>query len=221
MDSHLVHRGTVESYLAGAYAAGHQPGIDGVPISLNPTSITMKQGRALTDVIIAERAVRTLETGMAAGMSTLFICAGLLEVGGLAHHTVFDPYQHSRWHGAGVRGITELQLGGHVDVRIVESQIGLAHLAVAGSKYDLAFIDGDHRFDGVFVDLALINRLVRPGGMVVVDDVTFPSVNRAVQFFLRNCAWVEEAVVQDGSHMLVLRRPETDPTRAWDHYVDF
>ena len=105
---------------------------------------------------------------------------------------------------------------------------GLCHLNWASRSsrsrvhtFDLAFVDGDHRFDGVFVDLAYLDRVVRPSGLVIVDDLDLPSVSEATPFFVRNCGWVPEHSVRDGSQMVVLRRPAVDPQRAWHHFVDF
>jgi hypothetical protein len=43
---------------------------------------------------VSERATRTIEVGLGYGISTLFICDGLLEVADpAAHHIAIDPYQ--------------------------------------------------------------------------------------------------------------------------------
>ena len=41
----------------------------------------------------------------------------------------------------------------------------------------LAFIDGDHRFDPGFVDFFFVHRLLKPGGLVVVDLNGFKKIN--------------------------------------------
>jgi hypothetical protein len=89
--------------------------------------------------------------------------------------------------------------------------------------FDLAFVDGDHRFDGVFLDLAYLGRLVRPAGIVFVDDYQLPAVVRAVSFFVTNTGWVAEEVSRtDPDHNWVaLRTPAEPRERAWDFFVDF
>jgi hypothetical protein len=48
---------------------------------------------------------------------------------------------------------------------------------------DAAFVDGSHRFHEVFVDLYFLRKLVRPGGLIILDDATWPSVATAVRYF--------------------------------------
>lgn len=211
----------IDRYLSDAYQRGYIPGLDGRACNLFPASISQSQGSALTRFVVAERAVHTVETGLGNGMAAVAICSGLIQVGGPAKHVAFDPYQFGYLRGAGARAVNDLQLNRWIDIRTVPSQSGLAHLVSSGLRFDLAFVDGDHRFDGVFVDLAHLNHLVRPSGLVIVDDIDLPSVRKAISFFLRNCGWVHENSIRDGSEMVVLRRPAADPYRAWHHFIDF
>jgi predicted O-methyltransferase YrrM len=75
-----------------------------------------------------------------------------------------------------------------VEVIEEESQLALPRLVSEGREFDLAFVDGDHRFEGVFLDLYFMTRLVRPGGLVVVDDMWMPAVRTAVAYVERNLA---------------------------------
>jgi hypothetical protein len=43
----------------------------------------------------------------------------------------------------------------------------------------LAFLDGNHRFEGVFLDLVYSGRLLREGGIVFADDTQLAGVRRA------------------------------------------
>ena len=89
--------------------------------------------------------------------------------------------------------------------------------------FDLAFVDGNHRFDGVFVDLIYLGRLVRQGGIVFLDDYQLPAVARAVSFFLTNLGWMlEEVSAADDYHRgAVLRTSAVPDTRPFDFYVEF
>ena len=89
--------------------------------------------------------------------------------------------------------------------------------------FDLAFVDGNHRFDGVFVDLVYLGRLVRPGGIVFLDNYQLPTVARAVSFFLTNLSWtLEEVSAADDHHQwAVLRTSAVPDARAFDFYVEF
>lgn len=217
----LVSGSAIDRYLTDAYHRGYVIGLSGERCDLFPASITRDQGSALARLVVQERAAHTVETGLANGMATLAICLGLVELGGPAKHIAFDPHQYGYWHGAGARAINELRLKRWIDIRSIPSHLGLAQAALAGLRFDLAFVDGDHRFDGVFIDLAYLDRLVRPLGLIIVDDLDLPSVRKATEFFVRNCGWVREQSVRDGSEMAILRKPAVEPQRAWHHFVDF
>jgi hypothetical protein len=90
-------------------------------------------------------------------------------------------------------------------------------------RFDLAFVDGNHRFDRVFVDLVYLGRLLRPDGVVFVDDYQLPAVARAVSFFVTNVGWTAEEVSEPDEHhtWAVLRTAETPDTRPFDHFVEF
>jgi hypothetical protein len=51
---------------------------------------------------------------------------------------------------------------------------------------DAAFVDGSHHFHNVFVDLRFLWGLVRPGGLIILDDCQWPSVATAVRYFELN-----------------------------------
>jgi predicted O-methyltransferase YrrM len=57
------------------------------------------------------------------------------------------------------------------------------------SHIDTAFVDGSHRFHEVFVDLYFLRKLVRPGGLIILDDATWPSVATALRYFDLNLGW--------------------------------
>ena len=69
------------------------------------------------------------------------------------------------------------------------SSIALARLVGHGFTADAAFVDGSHRFHEVFVDLYFLRKLVRPGGLIILDDAAWPSVATALRYFDLNLGW--------------------------------
>jgi predicted O-methyltransferase YrrM len=112
---------------------------------------------------------------------------------------------------------------GLVEHHAEESQIALPRFLGEGRSFDLAFVDGNHRFDGVFVDLFYLGRLLRPGGIVFLDDYQLPAVTRSASFFLTNVGWrLEEVSAWGDLHQwVVLRTSSVTDTRPFDFYVDF
>jgi predicted O-methyltransferase YrrM len=96
-------------------------------------------------------------------------------------------------------------------------------LLAEGRRFDLAVVDGSHRFGAVFVDLYYLGRLVRPGGIIFLDDYQLPGVARAAAFFTANLRWATEQVsaAEDRHHWAVLRTSTEPGTRPYDYLADF
>src|SRR4029079_8344219 len=77
----------------------------------------------------------------------------------------------------------------HTTLFAESSSIVLARLPASGFTADAAFVDGSHRFPEVFVDLYFLRKLVRPGGLIILDDAEWPSVAAALRYFDLNLGW--------------------------------
>lgn len=197
---------------------------DGSVHELAPVAIGAAEGEALARWVRQERASCTIEVGLGYAVSTLFICEALLETAGAeASHVALDPQQRTRFASCGLQVLKDASLAELVELHEEESQIVLPRFLGEGRRFHLAFVDGDHRFDGVFLDLVYLGRLVRPGGIVFVDDHQLPAIARAVSFFLTNLGWrMEESSAADPDHHWVVLRTAAPPLeRAWDYFVDF
>ncbi len=203
---------------------GTRVAADGEMHEIFPVAIPPAEGEALRDVVIAERATRTIEIGLGYAVSTLYISEGLLSTGQPnAKHVVIDPYQHTRYADVGLGLLERASVADLVEYFPSPSEMALPAMVEQSARFDLAFIDGNHRFDGVFVDLFFLGRLVRPGGVVFLDDHQLRGVARAASFFVENVGWTVESVSPpDEFHQwAVLRTPSTPDERPFDHFVDF
>jgi predicted O-methyltransferase YrrM len=198
---------------------------DGTLHQLFPVAASAAEGEALRGWTAREGATRTIEIGLGYGISALHVCEGLLaNAGPAARHAVIDPYQATRFSDCGLQVLEEAGVSWLVEHLAEESQLALPRLLGEEARvFDLAFVDGNHRFDGVFVDLVYLGRLVRPGGIVFLDDYQLPAVARAVSFFRKNLGWtLEEVSAADDYHRwAVLRTPPTPDTRPFDFYAEF
>jgi len=147
--------------------------------------ISSKEGAFLFNVIQLDPAIRrTLEVGCACGLSSLHICAGILERQG-ASHTIVDPFQHSQWDGVGVRNLERAGIG-FFDLIEEKSELALPRLLADNEgQFDFVFVDGWHTFDHTLLDCFYATRLLRVGGVLVIDDVAFASVRRVVDFLMQ------------------------------------
>ena len=197
---------------------------DGSVHRLFPVAVGAAEGAAIRSWVIREAAVRTVEVGLGYGISALFACEGLLSNGAPdARHVVIDPHQDTRFARCGLQFLGEAGVGGLVEHHAGESQIILPRLVGEGRRFDLAVVDGNHRFDAVFVDLYYLGRLLRPGGIVFVDDFHLPGIARAASFFQANLGWsLEEAsTAEDRHHWAVLRTSAEPDTRPFEYFADF
>jgi predicted O-methyltransferase YrrM len=217
-------RARVEATIEELVRAGVATGPDGEVHDLFPVAIPQAEGRALERVVDEARATNTIETGLGYGMSTLYLCAGLLAGGRPAvRHVAIDPYQHGRFADLGLAALARAGVEDMVEHLARPSEIVLPSLLEEERRFDVAFVDGNHRFDGVFVDLFFLGHLVRPGGRVFLDDYQLPGVRRAAAFFAGNLAWkVDEVSPPDDLHRWAVFTTPTEPDeRPYDFFVDF
>lgn len=198
--------------------------LNGATHQLFPVAIPAAEGEVLREWVCRENATRTIEVGLGYGISALFFCEGLLTNGAAeARHLVLDPHQERRFGNCGLQFLDEAGVAELIEYHPTESAIILPRLLAEGRRFDLAFVDGNHRFDGVFLDLIYLGRLVRAGGIVVVDDYQLRSVARAVSFCTKNLGWTPLNLSTSDArhHWAVLRTAPVPLERGFDHYVDF
>lgn len=187
-------------------------------------TISTREGEAIRRWITNENAACTIEIGLAFGFSALYICEGLLLNGHPdSRHVTLDPWQQSGYANRGLEILQEAGVRSLVEFHSEQSQLCLPQFVKEGRQFDLAFVDGNHRFDAVFVDLYFVGHLVRKGGIIILDDYNLPGIHRATSFFLKNLQWrIEETAPKDDEHnWVVLRTSENEDTRDFRYFVDF
>jgi len=176
-----------------------------------PTSIAREEAHALARCVRDHGAARTLEVGMAYGLSTLALAGAH---GGA--HVAIDPFQRSDWRSIGILNVARAGLDARVRVIERRSDEALADLAARGERFDLAFVDGLHLFDATLVDFHFADRLLDVGGRVALHDLWMPSIRAAVDFIAANRAY--EPTGEGTDNLLVLRKAAEDD-RPWDHFA--
>jgi len=157
---------------------------DGIAHSLH-SSISQEEGNFLQEIIRTARPQVSLEVGCAYGISSLFICEALREVNA-RKHIIIDPNQHSAWKGIGLANLRRAGYADLIDFHEALSYQYLSHLTEERATIDFAFIDGMHTFDYVLVDFFLVDKLLKPGGIVVLDDLLYPSIRSVCRYVLSN-----------------------------------
>jgi len=125
-----------------------------------------EQGQLLAFLVELTGARTALEVGTFTGYSALWVALALPEDGRLVACDVSEEWTamaRRYWHEAGVEH--------KIDLRIGPAHQSLDTLVASGfsGTFDFAFIDADKEgYDGYF-EAAL--RLVRPGGLIAIDNV--------------------------------------------------
>jgi predicted O-methyltransferase YrrM len=192
--------------------------------SLFPVAIPPTEGEALGSWVAREGAIRTIEVGLGYGISALCICEALSRRADPdARHVAIDPYQGTRFSNVALQVLEDAGVRDLAEFHAAESQIALPKLISEGRTFDFAFVDGNHRFDGIFVDFAFLARLVRPGGIVFLDDYQLPAIKKAASFFATNLGWsIEEISAPDDLHRWAVLRTSRQPDiRPYDWFVEF
>ena len=147
------------------------------------SNIDINEGEFLKKCIKSISAKRTIEIGCAQGISSLFICDELKNVAS-SFHTIIDPNQTTEWESIGIKN---LQKSGFLNYELIErpSEIALPNLLNENKVYDLAFIDGWHTFDHTLLDFFYLNRMLKVGGLIVIDDTGMPAVKKAIRYILK------------------------------------
>ena len=193
---------------------------DGSQHSIFPVAASPAEGEALRNWVAREGAVQTIEVGLGYGISALHICEGLLLNGSpAARHVVLDPSQDTRFADCGLQVLEDAGVGQLVEHHAEFSEIALPQFLKEGRTFDLGFIDGNHRFDAVFLDLFYLGRMVRRGGIVILDDYNMPGIERAVSFFVNNLGWTVEETIED--YGIVLRTALQADKREYWNFVEF
>lgn len=162
---------SIGSRIREIYQLGYVIGDDDVRYPIAPISVASWRGEFVRKLCLAERATSGVEVGMAWGLSTLHVVEALLANGATGRaQVVIDPMQSSRFHNAARRTLRESDVDEMVEFHEAPSDLVLPRLISEGRHFDFAFIDGDHRFEAAFLHVVFIDRLLKPGGVVAIDD---------------------------------------------------
>lgn len=154
--------------------------------------ISTEEGLFLQSVIKEIKPTISLEVGLAHGISAMFICESLLEVGS-KKHIVIDPAQNSElyWEGLGLYNLSQCGYDNIIDFKNGKSEIVLPALLEQEEKIDFAFIDGIHTFDHALLDFFYINRMLNIGGVIVFDDANWKSINKAINYIKNYPSYIQ------------------------------
>jgi predicted O-methyltransferase YrrM len=138
--------------------------------------------RMMRPQLVAE--IGTLHAG-----TTEVFARALWENGGGVVHTA-DPYGADRCPAIIAQWPAELQR--YVQFHAKSSMDFFSRMVLESKTFDLVLIDGNHDYEYALFDLQMAARLLRPGGLVVMDNAEQSGPFKAARLFLAaNPAWRE------------------------------
>lgn len=157
---------------------------------------TPERGRQLYDHVLEHDIADVLELGFAHGTATSYLAAALDERGGGRITSIDRPESRARIPSAWDL-IAEAGLERYVDLVVASSSYTweLMHLiqrqtrgGVCEPCFDFVFIDGAHTWEVDGFAFFLVEKLLRPGGWLLFDDVSWTFESSPS---LRTLDWVQ------------------------------
>ena len=150
------------------------------------SNINLKEGLLLYNLIKKYKPKKLLEIGLACGISSSFMLCSMDKKSKLYS---IDPYQKIVWNKFGLIVIDEIikenNLPNNIHTWIPTFSKIYFDNYNNKNDYDLIFIDGDHSYEGTLIDLLGANKLLKKGGILVIDDVLHKDVKNALSFFFK------------------------------------
>lgn len=212
--------------------------------------ITKEEGKLIQNCIKELNAEISIEVGLAFGTSALYICEALNKTERTKHY-VIDPYQmyEESYGGIGLNNLKKAGYEGIIEFIDKPSHIALTELELKNIKADFAFIDGWHTFDYALVDFFHVDKILRVGGIVIIDDSDWDAIRKVCSFISTNTAYkfiggspqrshlkknnpkgifkkisdffkTDSSVKENLYGAMAFQKTGKD-TRSWDHFVNF
>jgi len=167
------------------YKTGYIEDLEGNRIRMFPTSIPYHEGVMLYNLIRMTKSKKTLEIGMAYGLSTLFMCQAHHD-NGSGQHIAIDPWEKTLWKSIGLSYIQRAGLSDFLSLYETTSHEALPLLLADRECFNVIFIDGNHLFDHTLLEFFYTDKLLKPGGYMIFDDINLPAIRKVLTFILRN-----------------------------------
>jgi predicted O-methyltransferase YrrM len=177
-------------------------------------------------------ALNILEIGCATGVSGMILADSIgktlvqnPESSGIL--TSIDPYQQTQWKSFGKHNIDNVILpykrhGINLSHNLVEVTFdpALKQMIDNNIKYDMILIDGAHNYKDVLYDIKHSNKLIKNGGIIVLDDVRHYDVAKALNKFLITCnKWKRIAINKTIKYNVSKINKYNNPTTMFAYQV--
>ncbi len=139
---------------------------------------TKEQGLFLQEIFDKVKPSKSVEVGLAYGISTLFILEKHRDMGhSTVCHIAIEPYP---WGGVAEYNIEKEGLENLIEIRYEKSDQVLPRLFYENHRVQFAYVDTTKVFDIVMQDFYFIDKILDVNGIIVLDDCGggWPGVQR-------------------------------------------
>jgi predicted O-methyltransferase YrrM len=182
------------------------------------SAIKKEEGENIRNLMKKYHLEKCIEVGMAFGISASYI----LHTNKKATLTSIDPNQTSvnDWNSFGLKLIKELKFDNRHTLLEKKSYIALPELLEKNGmgSFDFVFIDGFHTFDYTLIDFFYADKLIKVGGIILVDDILHKSVQQCIDYLNKNYLFYKRVPCYK-TQAAYMKIREDD--RSWNFHVDF
>lgn len=177
------------------------------------TSVKPSEAQFMYDFIQSHGLKRTAEVGFAYGRS----CSHIMAATGESHISM-DPFQ-DHYGGLGLKNMEKLGFRDKLDFRPDYSHNVLPELLRDKRSFQFIFVDGDHKFDGEFIDWYYADLLLEDGGYVLLHDTWMRSTRLVMAFIEKNRP--DYRKVPTGLRNLAMYQKTGEDKRDGMHFREF
>ncbi len=184
-----------------------------LPSNIKSSAIKFTEGEYLHKLIKENNFKRTLETGFGLGLSAASIITA-----SQSKHVGIDPFQ-AHYDSYGLKNIEKLGLTSYLEFYAEPSHSALPKLLNEKRSFDFIFIDGDHKYDGQFIDFYYASLLIEKNGFVILHDTWMRSTDYLVNYIKTNRSDFQY-IPQELRNIAVFKKVNDDK-RDWLHFEGF
>ena len=177
-----------------------------------------KEGKYLKKILKPKNIKKCMEIGLAMGISSLNILSAIYKHGGTL--VSIDPNQSGKWNNMGKKLVENAGLGKYHTIIEDKSYNAMPELLKKeAGTYDFIFIDGWHTFDYTLIDFFYADKLLKIGGIIVVDDALHEGVKKTLKYIDTNYVDYYKRIKSEPTFG-AYKKIKEDP-RPWDYHENF
>jgi predicted O-methyltransferase YrrM len=138
------------------------------------------QGLFLQQMYDLVKPSKSLEVGLAYGISTLFILEKCRQYNSAEKcHVIIEPFP---WGNTALYNITKEGLEKYIDIRNELSDKVIPSMYLNNDRIQFAYVDTTKVFDTVLQDFYFIDKILDVGGIIIIDDASTGGINMVIRF---------------------------------------